>query len=527
MGTGRLPAGRILSNRYRLLERVGQGGMGAVYVAQDIQLGDRLVAVKEMSMSRLAQQEIPPAVEQFKSEAHLLASLHHINLPVIYDHFSEESRWYLVMSFVQGSTLQTCLDTATNKRLPIDEVVRIGIDLCNVLGYLHTHQPQIIFRDLKPLNIMITPQEQIYLIDFGIARHFKQDQRKDTAFYYSVGYAPPEQYGQSQTGPRSDIYSLGATMHQMLSGHKPASRPFHFPALQLLDPAIPASLAQVIAQMLEMDEQQRPPSMAAVRTALEQIRSTVLTSPATQADDLATLPIQEPEKEVPEKTAPPPAGQQDKRAPESARQDQGSSVDSRQFSFWWIGFSFVLLIASIWSAGSLDLPGLGPLNNLSGTFLIPYPFLLLAALVGLVFFFSRGRRIVDLIGGILLTIFGNGILLLTHRAPSSAYTYPDADTALEALGEVVINFGSLLLLALGIYCFTRKASKWQKRAFAIGLAVLSVFQIIVWAQWPHWSSPWGDIISYPPGTAFWLWVGQIVAGVILLIRALRRTGQKG
>ncbi len=184
MGTGRLPAGRMLHNRYRLLEKVGQGGMGAVYVAQDTQLGDRLVAVKEMSMSRLASQEVPPAIEQFKREAHLLASLHHMNLPVIYDHFGEESRWYLVMSFVQGGTLQTYLDTAPSKRLPVNEVIRIGIDLCNVLDYLHTHQPQIIFRDLKPLNIMITPQGQIYLIDFGIARHFKQDQSKDTAYYY-------------------------------------------------------------------------------------------------------------------------------------------------------------------------------------------------------------------------------------------------------------------------------------------------------------------------------------------------------
>ncbi len=147
--------------------------MGAVYLAQDTQLGDRLVAVKEMSMSRLSPQQVPQAVEQFKQEAHLLAGLHHLNLPVIYEYFGEGDRWYLVMSFIQGGSLQSYLDASSGHKLPIQEVVRIGIELCNVLDYLHSHQPQIIFRDLKPLNIMITPKGQIYLIDFGIARHFK------------------------------------------------------------------------------------------------------------------------------------------------------------------------------------------------------------------------------------------------------------------------------------------------------------------------------------------------------------------
>lgn len=271
VGTGRLPAGRMLHQRYRLLQAVGQGGMGAVYVAQDTQLGDRLVAVKEMSMSRLAPQELPQAVEQFKREAHLLASLHHPNLPVIHDYFGERERWYLVMSFIEGSTVQSALDAAPGNKLPVNEVVRIGIELCNVLDYLHMHQPQIVFRDLKPLNIMRTPKGAIFLIDFGIARHFKQDQMKDTAYYYSAGYAPPEQYGQSQTGPRSDLYSLGATLHQMLSGHHPTRKPFQFADLQLIDPTIPVPLAKLIAQLLEMNELARPASASEVKERLEKI----------------------------------------------------------------------------------------------------------------------------------------------------------------------------------------------------------------------------------------------------------------
>lgn len=243
--------------------------MGAVYVAQDTQLGDRLVAIKEMSMSRLAPHEIPQAVEQFKHEAHLLGGLHHPNLPVIHEYFGEENRWYLVMSFIQGETLHAHLNAMPTRRLPVTEVVSIGIELCTVLDYLHSHQPQIVFRDLKPQNIMITPGGQIYLIDFGIARHFKQDQGKDTAYYFSNGYAPPEQYGESQTGPRSDIYSLGVTLHQMLSGHDPTGRPFHFPSLQMLDPTLPVTLTRLIMQMLELDEKNRPASAAAVKQELQ------------------------------------------------------------------------------------------------------------------------------------------------------------------------------------------------------------------------------------------------------------------
>jgi serine/threonine protein kinase len=271
IGTGRQPVGHILHQRYRLLHTVGQGGMGVVYAAQDTQLGDRLVAVKEMSMSRLTPQDVPQAVEQFRREAHLLAGLHHPNLPVIHEYFREDDRWYLVMSFIEGQNLQVALNAAPGNRLPVSEVVRLGIELCDVLEYLHTHEPQVIFRDLKPLNIMLTSGGHICLIDFGIARHFKQEQIKDTAYYYSVGYAPPEQYGQSQTGPRSDIYNLGATLHQTLSGQNPVSRPFQFTPLQMIDPTIPMPLAKLVMQMLEMSEQARPSGATEVKGRLENI----------------------------------------------------------------------------------------------------------------------------------------------------------------------------------------------------------------------------------------------------------------
>jgi serine/threonine protein kinase len=177
------------------------------------------------------------------------------------------------MSFIKGETLADYFSNAQGGKLPLDEALQIGIQLCTVLDYLHNQQPAIIFRDLKPTNIMRMPDGHIYLIDFGIARHFKPGQAKDTAYYGSMGYAPPEQYGKAQTTPQSDIYSLGATLHQLLSGHDPSSSPFRFPLLSSLMPSVPASLAALITQMLELDEEKRPASVLLVKQELQRIVS--------------------------------------------------------------------------------------------------------------------------------------------------------------------------------------------------------------------------------------------------------------
>jgi WD40 repeat protein/tRNA A-37 threonylcarbamoyl transferase component Bud32 len=269
--TGRLPANSFLKGRYLILSRLGQGGMGAVYQASDTQLGDRPVAVKEMSQKGLDPQELTEATTSFKHEALLLAGLFQHNLPRIYDHFEESSRWYLVMDFIAGQTLEEYLAKAGGT-LPVQEVLDIGIQLCTVLSYLHTHQPPIIFRDLKPSNVMRTDDGHLYLIDFGIARHFKPGQAKDTVAYGSAGYAAPEQFGKAQTTPQSDIYSLGATLHHLLSGNDPsANRPtfFDFPPLHL--PGLPAGLGTLIMHMVEKEPNKRPASMAEVKQQLQQL----------------------------------------------------------------------------------------------------------------------------------------------------------------------------------------------------------------------------------------------------------------
>jgi serine/threonine protein kinase len=269
--TGRLMANILLKQRYRIIAPIGKGGMGAVYKAEDTQLGSRLVALKEMSQSGLSSQEQQEAADAFKREAMMLARLQHPNLPSIFDHFEENGRWYLVMSFIAGETLENYLSKAINRRLSLGETLQIGMQLCTVLDYLHNQQPAIIFRDLKPANIMRTPNGHIYLIDFGIARHFKPGQVKDTAYSGSMGYAPPEQYGQAQTNARSDIYSLGVVLYEMLSGHNPSTTPFQFPSLQSQVPTVPMKLATLITQMLEMDKNKRPVSVQIVSQKLQSL----------------------------------------------------------------------------------------------------------------------------------------------------------------------------------------------------------------------------------------------------------------
>jgi Tol biopolymer transport system component len=259
-----------LKQRYLILGQAGRGGFGAVYKASDTELG-RLVAVKEMSQSNLGAQELTSASESFRHEAMLLAGLTHPNLPRIYEQFTDTGRSYLVMDFIEGETLDEYLNRSGSKGLPLEKVFDIALQLCSVLDYLHNRQPPIIFRDLKPANVMITASGHAYLIDFGIARHFKPGQSKDTTALGSSGYAAPEQYGKSQTTPRADIYSLGVTLHQLLTGDDPADSPFHFAALHLPNVPVLKGLDSLIMSMISVDIDKRPTNIAIVKQELERI----------------------------------------------------------------------------------------------------------------------------------------------------------------------------------------------------------------------------------------------------------------
>jgi serine/threonine protein kinase len=277
-GTGLLPTKTLLDNgRYTIIKLLGQGGMGAVYKAQDLRDQQKVVAVKEMSQSGIAGQELQDAISAFTREAEMLMLLKHRSLPQVYHQFEENGRRYLLMDFIEGVTLEKLWESYQNqgKLIRIERVINISMQLCSVLDYLHRQQPPIIFRDLKPANIMINQQGRIYLIDFGIARLFKTGQEKDTVALGSPGYAAPEQYGRA-TSPQSDIYSLGAVLHQLLTGDDPAANPFRFKQVSVNLPA----LEDLISSMLEIDEIQRPSSMKSVGVALHSIAEEIKRSAA-------------------------------------------------------------------------------------------------------------------------------------------------------------------------------------------------------------------------------------------------------
>jgi len=161
------------------------------------------------------------------------------------------------------------------KTIPIKEVVGWMIQVCDVLNYLHMRNPQIIFRDLKPSNIMITPENQVKLIDFGIARIFKPGKSKDTAQYGTMGFAAPEQFGTGQTDPRSDIYSLGVTLFYLITGHDPAQSPFNLPRARIITPSVPDALDQVIIKATRSSPLERYQSASELQTELRRVHNSI------------------------------------------------------------------------------------------------------------------------------------------------------------------------------------------------------------------------------------------------------------
>ncbi len=273
----------LFRNRYFIMSKVGAGGFGSVYKARDIQSGDRLVAIKEVTLLGLHPQAMIEATTAFQREVSVLSQLDHPNLPRLYEYIQTPGHWYLVMDFIAGETLEEYQSKTPNGRLLLSEALDIGMQLCLVLDYLHSQQPPIVFRDLKPANIMRTPTGQLYLIDFGIARYFKPGQAKDTVALGSHGYAAPEQYGKAQTTPRADIYSLGAVLHQLLTARDPSEAPFRFQPLRPKSHSEPGSLntgmvdvlvnklETLITSMLAMDVNKRPPDVARVKQELHVI----------------------------------------------------------------------------------------------------------------------------------------------------------------------------------------------------------------------------------------------------------------
>jgi serine/threonine protein kinase, bacterial len=264
--TGRLQANTILNNRYMVHLKIGQGGMAAVYRAMDTRT-HALLAIKEMSDSFSGSpQDHQMAVSNFQREANLLSSLRHPNLPMVTDFFRENNKHYLVMEYVDGVTVG---DILANQGHAFDEptVIRWAIQLCDVLTYLHHQNPPVIFRDLKPDNIMLSKSGQLKLIDFGIARFFKVGNSRDTQALGTVGYAAPEALN-GQTDARSDIFSLCVMLYQLLTGFDPCNRPYALPPIRQINHTISHGLEQIIQRGLSLGPEQRFQSAVEMRTQL-------------------------------------------------------------------------------------------------------------------------------------------------------------------------------------------------------------------------------------------------------------------
>lgn len=234
-----LQIGSYVDGKYKVLNKIGQGGMSVVYLALN-EKANKTWAIKEVRKD--GQQDFTTVKQGLIAETNILKELNHKYLPSIIDVIDDGDSFLIVMDYIQGKSLDKILKTSMGKDgLPIalDDVISWGKQLCEVFYYLHTRPNPIIYRDMKPGNVMLKPDGEISLIDFGTARTFKQGNREDTTCLGTPGYASPEQYGgNGQSTPRSDIYCLGATLHHLITGRNPSPTPFNFPKITQCRPSL-------------------------------------------------------------------------------------------------------------------------------------------------------------------------------------------------------------------------------------------------------------------------------------------------
>jgi outer membrane protein assembly factor BamB/tRNA A-37 threonylcarbamoyl transferase component Bud32 len=268
--TEQLMMGTTLINRYLIQGVIGVGGMGAVYNARDLHFPNvvKRVAVKEMVNLARDPEVRKIIIRNFEREANILATLDHPSIPRIYDYFSHEERSYLILEFIDGKDLEAILEEGQGF-LPEAQVVTWAIELCEVISYLHNHLPEpIVFRDMKPSNIMINNRGHVVLVDFGIAKTFQSGERG--TMIGTEGYSPPEQY-KGQAGPQADLYALGATLHHLLTRRDPRLEPpfsFGERSIRSINPSVSPELEIVIYTALKYNPEERFRNAQAMKEAL-------------------------------------------------------------------------------------------------------------------------------------------------------------------------------------------------------------------------------------------------------------------
>lgn len=269
-GDSALQPGAVLQSRYKIAGIIGVGGMGSVYKARDLHFPNvtRYVAVKEMFNLSTDQNMRELTLKTFERESDMLASLSHPAVPEIYDYFPSEARAYLVMEFINGRDLEAIIN-ASLEPIEVETALKWAIALCDVLGYLHEQEGEpIIFRDVKPSNIMIDQHGQLRLVDFGIAKVFHPDAKH--TMIGTEGYSAPEQY-RGEASPASDVYGVGATLHHLLTRRDPRLEPpFTFSERPIRDAneEVSAEFASVIMKALEFEVEDRFQNATAMKDAL-------------------------------------------------------------------------------------------------------------------------------------------------------------------------------------------------------------------------------------------------------------------
>ena len=248
-----LEIGSLVDGKYKILSEIGHGGMSVVYMAIN-EKANKTWAIKEVRKDGVLDFE---SVRQgLIVETDMLKKLKHPYLPSIVDVIENENSFLIVMDYIEGNALSTTL--LEYGPLPQEYVIEWAKQLCDVLGYLHSRTPAIIYRDMKPANIMLKPDGNITLIDFGTAREYKEKNLADTTCLGTIGYAAPEQFGgMGQTDARTDIYCLGTTLYHLVTGYNPSEPPYEVKPIREINPALSSGLENIILKCVQKDPNER------------------------------------------------------------------------------------------------------------------------------------------------------------------------------------------------------------------------------------------------------------------------------
>ena len=257
--------GTVIDGKYEILKQIGKGGMSVVYLAMDKRLNKQW-AVKEIRKTANGKNN-EVVVNSLLAEANLMKRLDHPALPRIVDIIDNGQTIFIIMDYIEGESLDKILKEYGAQ--PQELVIDWAKQLCDVLGYLHSQKPPIIYRDMKPANVMLKPEGNLKVIDFGIAREYKEKNLADTTVLGTKGYAPPEQHGSRQTDARSDIYALGMTMHHLLTGIDPRPADYMYVPIRQWNPELSGGLERIIDKCTALDPEDRYQNCNELMYALE------------------------------------------------------------------------------------------------------------------------------------------------------------------------------------------------------------------------------------------------------------------